>query len=1189
MFCKNCGDIVFKERCSRCGGLGVESIAEGSVVKSEKKDPWSTTYLEKRNQIGVSSAKQRPAVNSMFFKDPVVSSPGGYINSYGAPTPPREYNKAGYSPRYNSTQQTPLPQKPFADIRRRSVSEHKEKELGNILSLSPNMRDLRIGKQNTPPSIQDKYSPRAIMRESTIGNSPVVNTAQNYSPFARNIPANSSPLTSLRDPLSGYSKSPSARPMSLAVGQDSPYAQYKPQNYGPDHYSPTYQYDKPQIQAATNHVTETRSLEPADNKGGVNSPGVETSPLSKPSRHSAAHLDFIRNRAQTLPNFDTINPKAPCVECSKPLSFEEQRQFASKPGQVYCSDCYNKSYSKGHCDTCKRLVLTHGRPWVKYGDKVWHKLCLRCKQCDKQLLTPMVDMSGVPICEKCFSLNPGKGSLLKMPTLVKSPTQPHTTMSSIEPAPSHSMAMPIKTAVSVSENPPYTSGQATVRSSYYRIPTSSMAPATSYALATMPDKPVATTTPAQAESNERMSIVLRDSGNANSTSENTRPTSMYVSRAPASQEYKAPVSHPRIGIPTPPMNGGVNEKPSPSPIYSKQPEPKFTAKPLSPVATNSTRNTTPASDSRNSNRQPTQRQTVTLADLASNDISSDPLPPPPSINHDTVSTLESQERMVVPPQGSPRSLPMHAESVSDISNVDVHSSGVSSIVNKDKSELPTPVEREFQNNSSRAMSTSTMSPVPRSLADYILPGQGSGEYRTQDYTADTKEDSRQPLKRIYQQLSSLVDPNAPRSTSRSGPEGTMRSVNADPKRTGVPELEDMIRSHVQPAPTKNTVPLLDAHNEMLRSRPRPGGRRLPTNVSSTDDSNKQQQQQQRRHPLPSRPKSRPTPKGPSPMPLPKSRSGHQKQAPSPTQALPNHCSKCQSPVGETWFRLSDGRQIHPECFFCSACKKTIDDGVYVLEDGCEYHPECVPPEPPVVSVSSRPSSRNRSGYGDNYGSKASLFSAPPPEDYCDKCDQVLSGPRFHLSNGKKYHPECFSCAGCNERFDEGSYVLFEGKEYHNNCMPASTGDPNSPPLVCVKCEEEIGGVFVKHEGKSFHPKCFSCVDCGKVITPKMPFGEINDGQPCCESCLSHRAQNGSYPHPNSSEYSQESLQRYPHSAAAAANSASTIRSSHYNNANNPHVQQQQQQQQHQGYGTYQKNSMPPGSAASNIRWRDVYV
>jgi hypothetical protein len=35
--------------------------------------------------------------------------------------------------------------------------------------------------------------------------------------------------------------------------------------------------------------------------------------------------------------------------------------------------------------------------------------------------------------------------------------------------------------------------------------------------------------------------------------------------------------------------------------------------------------------------------------------------------------------------------------------------------------------------------------------------------------------------------------------------------------------------------------------------------------------------------------------------------------------------------------------------------------------------------------------------------------------------------------GRRYHPQCFTCAACNKRIEEPRFREHEGRRYHNHC------------------------------------------------------------------------------------------------------------------------------------------------------------
>ncbi|KAI8866930.1 hypothetical protein GQ42DRAFT_104199, partial [Ramicandelaber brevisporus] len=184
------------------------------------------------------------------------------------------------------------------------------------------------------------------------------------------------------------------------------------------------------------------------------------------------------------------------------------------------------------------------------------------------------------------------------------------------------------------------------------------------------------------------------------------------------------------------------------------------------------------------------------------------------------------------------------------------------------------------------------------------------------------------------------------------------------------------------------------------------------------------------------------------------------------------CSRCREPLGASYVVLNDGCHLHNECFRCAECNLGFEDGFYIPDEGKFYHSRC---------LEQLQSSRQKPPVNQQRKSK------------CDRCQQEMRGPCFHLSNGRQYHPHCFHCAGCHRQFDEGSYVSSGGKEYHRHCLP------ESETTRCVSCSSPINGPFVRHAGRNYHSHCFVCSSCKREIPPGT-YVDFN-GTPCCETCV----------------------------------------------------------------------------------------
>ncbi|KAJ1768625.1 hypothetical protein IW138_003383 [Coemansia sp. RSA 986] len=741
-----------------------------------------------------------------------------------------------------------------------------------------------------------------------------------------------------------------------------------------------------------------RVQQPATREGAVSA--RTSSPLM-----SAAAQDMHRSRSATLPETRV------CTTCAKQLRAEEQRQFASKPGIVYCADCYHSSYSRGHCAGCSKIVLTHGRPWVQHGDRVWHKLCIKCRSCNKLLITPLIDLAGLPTCEPCFvRTHPGERPRF---------------MPKDEP-PAH----PLSSA------------------SHLRRPrhVSSASDAASSPLSIYADYPGHTPSSRTSHRSHTNGAMLAASIPTPALTEDGRSPSRDVGGTPDSAVALMSNKLGALSINTG-LAPDVDLVRIMSPVEVAEKEGLPPPRPIvDPDLGAISRSESQVSDVRPRHEAPVAAARPPLSPSLKN---------PNSPTARTASPRSVSFRIDEPPISESR---ISEDNVDD--NVDVTEQRSVTLA-------PAPA------------------PVTRTLADYVRSKA----------TTPAKSHTRMPsvaetIKKFSTSTTAARDPN---TTSTAAAAATL-------DKSQLPGLDDLLRTHQREPPTEPTIPTIDKHSKVLKSRPRNQKRRRPSQTPAAIQEGVADASSIRSN-------------GSCQQPL-----ADNGVSEDMDQFTPNQCARCTDAIDDTWFRLSDGRQVHVECFTCQGCQALIDDGVYVVEDNIEYHPQCVPPAPPIVSVSPVPSSHS------SVAMKPRGPRAPRREEACDRCRAPLSGPRFQLTNGKQYHPECFACAGCSQRFDEGSYVCFEGQEFHHQCVEkyaaasssnagnnndghnaAAAANPGSDSehLVCGQCSRLIEGVFLRHNDAVFHPDCFCCIDCQRAITPGMPFGEI-DSRPCCEACLEQR-------------------------------------------------------------------------------------
>ncbi|KAJ2348289.1 hypothetical protein GGF43_004592, partial [Coemansia sp. RSA 2618] len=574
--------------------------------------------------------------------------------------------------------------------------------------------------------------------------------------------------------------------------------------------------------------------------------------------------DILRSRSATLPDMHAGGERA-CSTCGTQLRACEQRQFASQPGVVYCTQCYHSSYSRGHCAGCSKIVLTHGRPWVQCGESVWHKLCIKCRSCNRMLLTPLVDLEGLPTCEPCFmKVNPGGSSPRPMPTDSASSAKPRAMTHTQQPrdmshtqqprAMSHTQQPRAMSHTQQPQYQPKSQPQYQPKSQPQSQPKSQPQPYPRTKDDCAADE-VAASIPTPA---------LTDYDRAPSSDLCVSPGQFgYIDSDPA--RIMSPVEvAAKEGLPLPrhivdPDIGAISlsesqprsvpgpstPSPHPPPIGPRRalPQPRSVSgsSKLNPLVTPLDTSAAPLSPSLKHPNSPTAR---------------------------TASPRSVSFRIDEPPLSQSRLDREYTVAEQDEEEHDV--------------EPPTPV-----------------APIATpSLADYVR----------------SKASTSKPTTK----LPSVAD------TIKKFSGAGMRAVNSSHASSSaqMPELQDLIRTHHREPPTEPTIPPLDKHSRLLKSRPRNANRRRPSQTPSAIQGD-----------------------------VPREQHSDGDSAVDADQFVPNQCARCTDAIADTWFRLSDGRQVHVECFTCQGCAQLIDDGVYVVESSIEYHPQCVPPAPPIVSVS----------------------------------------------------------------------------------------------------------------------------------------------------------------------------------------------------------------------------------------------
>ncbi|KAG0076910.1 hypothetical protein BGZ90_008018 [Linnemannia elongata] len=121
-----------------------------------------------------------------------------------------------------------------------------------------------------------------------------------------------------------------------------------------------------------------------------------------------------------------------------------------------------------------------------------------------------------------------------------------------------------------------------------------------------------------------------------------------------------------------------------------------------------------------------------------------------------------------------------------------------------------------------------------------------------------------------------------------------------------------------------------------------------------------------------------------------------------------------------------------------------------------------------------------------------------------KCFERVTENGIRLQNGDRYHIGCFLCNGCKQVFTESEFHIVYGRPYHPNCVSmAGTSSMMGVVTKCEQCHKVIGSKAIRFAGHSFHPQCFTCTHCSKVLHSTSKFFEV-DGRVECDQCCEER-------------------------------------------------------------------------------------
>jgi len=96
---------------------------------------------------------------------------------------------------------------------------------------------------------------------------------------------------------------------------------------------------------------------------------------------------------------------------------------------------------------------------------------------------------------------------------------------------------------------------------------------------------------------------------------------------------------------------------------------------------------------------------------------------------------------------------------------------------------------------------------------------------------------------------------------------------------------------------------------------------------------------------------------------------------------------------------------------------------------------------------------------------------------CGRCDKQILDPVVASVFNQTFHVDCFTCTSCDKTLHTGVefYVIGDNQPTCNDCYKMKL-------KRCKKCGKFIeAGRIIKALGFEYHPECFCCKNCGKML------------------------------------------------------------------------------------------------------------
>jgi len=215
------------------------------------------------------------------------------------------------------------------------------------------------------------------------------------------------------------------------------------------------------------------------------------------------------------------------------------------------------------------------------------------------------------------------------------------------------------------------------------------------------------------------------------------------------------------------------------------------------------------------------------------------------------------------------------------------------------------------------------------------------------------------------------------------------------------------------------------------------------------------------------------------------------------------CGDCKKELDEQNFTMKDNRVLCPDCnfkrhgVFCGRCEKQIKTSfIHILDKG--WHDECF--DCHVCHAKFDDSLTGIHNIDGNPYCESCYDSTHAGA--CSVCDKSIGLGELVEAQGERFHKSCFVCAEGPHEMESGSFWKHDGKLY---CV--AHWESLNILDKCFRCKKSIDSEYVKIGTKIFHPKCWTCNACRKIIRDNEA-GQVAGEFYCAECCKSGRAKAG---------------------------------------------------------------------------------